>query len=599
LRRPVEYNTEEEKRKGGNRRIVPIPTPPPPGRLKKYASYFIIVGERDPDLPSADRFPERLYVKGSLKSETLPAVFRNITASKKSGLLFLKNGQVQKAVYFQAGNIVAAESNVKEDSLGYRLLDMGSIDLETLRESMKQVAPGKTLRAVLLERNLFREEELQEVLRKLVYETIVSCFDWTEGEYSFEEGEFLYGKDLCSDISTPGILIEGVRRMFDFDPIMRELLESNSPVAFAKDPPVSAQRINLEPSEGFILSRIDGNLSPREICAVSMISEEMTCRFIYGLLMAGILELKELTSVKKKPKEEKKPEAAASRGAKDAKKEKFRPAVDRLTPEQKQKIEAIKEKYSVVDSLNYYAILEVAKGVPTYQINQAYEKLEEKFNPERNPFIKDADIWSKLTYVWTKINVAYRTLTSDVERLEYDERLRKEEKEQRTEWRIRMEFMRTEKQMEQMGQEHDALVSYTKARKFFETERYHDAVENCKEAIKLSPNDARFHHLMGKIQAKNPNMRWQKQAERSFQRAIELDPWDSDYVYDLAVLYKDQKMQLKAKKYFIKVLELEPNHAGALAEVPPGERPKVKRIIETADKESGPEDEDVIDPEKL
>jgi tetratricopeptide (TPR) repeat protein len=150
-----------------------------------------------------------------------------------------------------------------------------------------------------------------------------------------------------------------------------------------------------------------------------------------------------------------------------------------------------------------------------------------------------------------------------------------------------------------MGQEQDALVKYTKAKKFFETERYHDAMENCKEAVKLSPNEAKFHHLMGRIQAKNPNMRWQKQAEHSLQKAIELDPWNSDYVYDLAELYKDQKMHLKAKKYFIKVLELEPNHAGALAEVPPGERPKPKRMIEPAEKEDGPEDDGTIDPEKL
>jgi hypothetical protein len=55
--------------------------------------------------------------------------------------------------------------------------------------------------------------------------------------------------------------------------------------------------------------------------------------------------------------------------------------------------------------------------VPTVKINEAYEKLEEKYNPDRNQFIKDADLWSKLTYVWTKINLAYRTLISDLDRL--------------------------------------------------------------------------------------------------------------------------------------------------------------------------------------
>ena len=113
-------------------------------------------------------------MKGNLKTTKLPSVFREITVSKKSGLLSLQMGDVQKAVYFEKGNVVATESNRKEESLGHLLLDMGMIDLEGLREGMKGVQPGITLKSVLVETGRFTEEQLQEVLQRLIAKNRIS-----------------------------------------------------------------------------------------------------------------------------------------------------------------------------------------------------------------------------------------------------------------------------------------------------------------------------------------------------------------------------------------------------------------------------------------
>jgi Flp pilus assembly protein TadD len=530
------------------------------------------------------------------KSEELPNLFRTIVISRKSGLLVLKKGEIQKAVYFDRGNIVTAESNVKEESLGYRLLDLGMIDIENLKEGMKRVQPGQTLRAVLVQMGRFTELDLQDVLKRLVYEVVIACFDWPDGEYSFEEGEYFWGKDLCPEISTPTIIIEGVRRTYVFDPIIKDLLANPKKLVFAKNPPENSQTISLEPLEGFILSRIDGTLSAPEICAVSMISEEMTCRVLYGLLMAGILELEEPPAVKEKPRVTPVREVRAE--PKQVKAENQKPKIVFLTQEQKDQIEDIKKKYELLEKLNHFAILEVAKGTPTSLLNASYDKLMEKYEPENNRFITDPVVLSKLGAVYKKLNEAYRTLTTNALRMDYDERLRKEEKEQRTEGKIRMEFLRTEKQMEVTGREQDAIVEYTKAKKFFETERYHDAVTHCKDAIKLNPAEPKSYNLLGKIQQKNPNLKWQKQAETNFLKAIELDPWNSEYVFDLGMLYKLAGMHLKARKYFIKTLELDERHSRALAEVPVSERPQPKRILETADKEKAEEDGVVDDKEE-
>ena len=113
------------------------------------------------------------------------------------------------------------------------------------------------------------------------------------------------------------------------------------------------------------------------------------------------------------------------------------------------------------------------------------------------------------------------------------------------------------KQKEVTDREQEAHQNFLKAKKLYDTARYHDAITHCKDAVKLNPSDPKIYQLLGRCQARNPNLRWQKQAESNFLKAIELDPWNSDYVYDLAKLYKGAKMLLKAKKYFIKTLELD------------------------------------------
>ena len=60
----------------------------------------------------------------------------------------------------------------------------------------------------------------------------------------------------------------------------------------------------MTPEEAFILSRIDGTLTPTDIFKLSHLSEEDTARTLLGLLRSGIVELESAETDRKSAKPE-------------------------------------------------------------------------------------------------------------------------------------------------------------------------------------------------------------------------------------------------------------------------------------------------------
>jgi tetratricopeptide (TPR) repeat protein len=234
--------------------------------------------------------------------------------------------------------------------------------------------------------------------------------------------------------------------------------------------------------------------------------------------------------------------------------------------------------FETLERLNLYAVLGLGRDAPTAAIEEAHRRLVDKFHPTKNAWLTDEAERSKLVFVFAKIKAAYQTLREGKSRIEYDEQLRRLDKETAGESYMRMEFAKTDRQraLEERIKESEAL--FKEGRRLFEAHRLHDAHEKVAKAIEIYPEEARFFALAGKIGALNPNIRWQKEAEGHLRRAIEIDPWNADYRVALGLLYKNAGLRHKAKKEFVRALELDAANETALAEVPAAERPAKKEL---------------------
>ena len=77
--------------------------------------------------------------------------------------------------------------------------------------------------------------------------------------------------------------------------------------------------------------------------------------------------------------------------------------------------------------------------------------------------------------------------------------------------------------------------------------------------------------LLARAYAKNPN--WVRRAEETLQNVVREDPVNVDAHYELGLLYKAAGLAARAQAMFRRVVELQPDHREAAAELGPGEGP--------------------------
>ena len=71
--------------------------------------------------------------------------------------------------------------------------------------------------------------------------------------------------------------------------------------------------------------------------------------------------------------------------------------------------------------------------------------------------------------------------------------------------------------------------------------------------------------LLARAYAKNPN--WVRRAEETLQDVLREDPQHVDAHYELGLLYKAQGLAARAQAMFRRVIELQPDHRDAAAEL--------------------------------
>ena len=144
-----------------------------------------------------------------------------------------------------------------------------------------------------------RRDALQEAVGIHVREILFSALDRADVAFSFEDqAESSLDTDLVCPQSMGQVILEATRRVFDPALVRRVLGDTRRVLALSPDPLLRSQKITLTPADGFVLSRIDGTLSAREVMDLSPMSEEDTERSLFSLLCTGIVGYRDEVTVR-------------------------------------------------------------------------------------------------------------------------------------------------------------------------------------------------------------------------------------------------------------------------------------------------------------
>ncbi len=491
-------------------------------------------------------------MQAQFSSYTLAEIFRDLYLGESSGVLHLAREDVEKRVYFDRGMILYAESSLPDEDLGPRLVHEGKISSGALAEARRNISESKDLGQALINRGLIGTEALRHTVRYVVERVVESLFQWPGGSARFSEGWLVQEIFEGDIVSTFEFIIRGISGMTGFEPIQDALKGTKGRVAFSDPAPLPLERLTLSASHGFVLSRVDGSSSVREILSVlPPDNEDEACRFLYGLLVLGVLQLDppladgpfKVTSL-------------------------LRTHADSVATETHQE-KLITQAYEAMQGQSAYELLGVGADAGREEIEAAYAEAKEKFSRDSIlPRIRER-FRSELSVIESRLVEAYLRLTQvegpKAAPLASEGPAEDEVRGDDLLVRVELDKTRTKRKLEEAVQ--IAQNYYQKARRYMREGDFHNAIQYGKLAISYHDTDARFFFMIADCQVRNPEARWQRMAEQNYLRAAELDPWNPDYLINLGRFYKKRGLKLRARKQFEQALKIAPAHEEAAREL--------------------------------
>jgi hypothetical protein len=223
----------------------------------------------------------------------LADVLRDLYLNRRTGVLYLTRGAERRSVRIWKGNVIHATSNLREDHLGEVAVREGLMSQADFDRANELIArERKRLGQVLRELEIMGEDGLEQALAVHAREVIVKTFAWTDGFADFEEQEAApsWFTELALRLSTPDLILEAVRRIDDPDVVRYHLGDVDRPLRLSVDPLMKSLAVSLKPLDGFVLSRIDGHLTAREVIRIVPGDPVDVQRSLFSLVCVGIVE---------------------------------------------------------------------------------------------------------------------------------------------------------------------------------------------------------------------------------------------------------------------------------------------------------------------
>ena len=225
-----------------------------------------------------------MSISGNLRTMELSELLQWLSQGGKTGTLIIDNGQHNKRIYFEDGNIVASGSTQPSEQLGHFLVSHGYINEHELTKAIEmQEETGMLIGKILVTIGGISEEELRQLLVHKTEESIYDMFSWDEGEFRFVDNDRLTRGMIPLALDVAALTLQGMNRLDEWNRIKR-VIPSGGAV------PVLVGEIDdnsLSMVERRILDQIDDDRTIHEIALETHSNEYLVSRIVFRQQQKG------------------------------------------------------------------------------------------------------------------------------------------------------------------------------------------------------------------------------------------------------------------------------------------------------------------------
>jgi hypothetical protein len=339
-------------------------------------------------------------------------------------------------------------------------------------------------------------------------------------------------------------------------------------LGLSSDPLLRFQRIALTPADGYLLSRIDGSLSAREVMQLIPLPAEEVQRSLFGLLSTGVVEYLENVPPKpapppapvparaaRKPNAAARPPAAAPPEAPPAPEPAPAPPVPSAAVDTRRS--EILEAHEGLPTRTHYEVLGIARDATESQVKEAYFRMAKRFHPDVHHDEALHDLRHKLEAVFIRLGEAYEVLRNPRIRASYERQLGPPPGREAAPVEVKPPVE------DEAALARQAEVDIRRAARSVSEEKYWEAIQLLETSI--TRVDGKLKQagrvLLARAYAKNPN--WVKQGEELLLQVIREDPQNVDAHFHLGTIYRTGGLRSRAAAMLRRVVELQPEHEEA------------------------------------
>jgi len=229
-------------------------------------------------------------LRGNLREKHFPELLLEISELKGTGVLHVRQREVERQIFFQEGWITFARSNDSDDRLGSLLLRHNRITYRQYQEAAAKVTTGKRLGTVLVLDGYITPTELNQGVIDQIREILFSMFAWTDGEFEFQAGPLPTEEVIALEMSTPDLILAGLERIRRWSWISKGSISLDAVIRKRDGWSRIVRKMNPGPEAQALIDLLDRPRTLEEILQISPFGNFDTCRLVWVLLLLGIAE---------------------------------------------------------------------------------------------------------------------------------------------------------------------------------------------------------------------------------------------------------------------------------------------------------------------
>ncbi len=225
----------------------------------------------------------------ALEPNGFPVLLRSLVSAVVVGRLEVTPGPATTRLWLDAGQVSAVVSGREEDRLGNWLVSRGVLKPHHMAVALLKQPEGVRYGTFLVMEKLIDLDLLTSELAALATK-IVSSLLFGPGSYRFVPGDTIPRDAASLQLTTASLLVAAVRAVED-PACFNSLLTAESYLWAAQNAMLLYQYVQLQPHEGYLLSRIDGLTSVGVLQRLVPLPKESVVRALAGLVVAGLVEV--------------------------------------------------------------------------------------------------------------------------------------------------------------------------------------------------------------------------------------------------------------------------------------------------------------------